>query len=125
MSRSIMLLKWSIEMSVGKYDLKIFQGGDFNFPLTIRDNGVIRDLTGWSARAMMRKKSSDASPTATFECTIPSPTDGTVYMKLSHTVTELLDPAVYRYDLELYTANDAEVVKLMRGRAVVVEEYTK
>lgn len=112
-------------MAAGKYNIEIEQGADFKLPLTIKDNGVVRDLTGWSARAQIRQRPSDVSPLASFTCSIPVPADGTILMELGNAETKLLSPGTYYYDLEIYTSADAQVQRILKGKALVDPEITQ
>jgi hypothetical protein len=112
-------------MAAGKYNIVIEQGADFSLTFTIKDDGVARDLTGWSARGQIRLRASSASTLAVFDCSIPSPTSGTVEVKLSNTITSALQPTVARYDVEIFTAGDAQVERILQGTATIDPEITK
>jgi len=106
------------------YNIIIDQGSDYSVSLVLSDSGVVRDLTGYLARAQMRK-TSYSIVVATFACTIPTPTDGEIFMELDNDTSSALTPGVYVYDLELYTAGDAEVARLIGGKVTVTAEITK
>lgn len=112
-------------MAAGVYDIVIDQGADFALQMVVRENGSLRDLTGYSARAQLRERYGDAAPTASFVCTVPNPAGGEVLMSMPNATTSGLTPGTYYYDLELYTSADAEVVRLLRGKARVTPEVTK
>lgn len=114
-----------ITMAAGTYDLIIDQGADFSLGLALTDGGVAVDLTGYSGRAQMRSKKSSAAIAATFVVTVTSEVGGTITMTLTNAVTAALSPGVYFYDLEIYTAADALVSKLLFGKATVREEVTR
>lgn len=112
-------------MPAATYNLTIEQGADFAIQLTLSEDGSAKNLTGYSARAQMRLKKTDVSPAATFTCTVTSATEGKVKMSLANAITTDLSPGIYYYDLELYTANDDNVTRLLQGQATVVAEVTK
>lgn len=112
-------------MPAATYNLTIEQGSDFAIQLTLSEDGSAKDLTGYSARAQMRQKKTDSSPTATFACTVTDAATGKVKMALANSVTELLTAGIYFYDLELFTTGDANVTRLLEGQATVVAEVTK
>ena len=112
-------------MPAATYNLTIEQGSDFAIQLTLSEDGSSKDLTGYSARAQMRQKKTDASPAATFNCTVTDAATGKVKMALSNSVTELLTAGIYFYDLELFTTGDSNVTRLLEGQATVVAEVTK
>ena len=78
-------------MSAGKYDIKIDQGSDFSLQLTVQEDGSVKDLTGFSARAQMRPTVDSSTLTATFTCTITNATGGILTMALPYTTTDDLD----------------------------------
>lgn len=112
-------------MPAATYNLTIEQGADFAIQLTLSEDGSAKELAGYSARAQMRLKKTDVSPAASFTCTVTSPSEGKVKMSLTNAITTALSPGIYYYDLELYTANDDNVTRLLQGQATVIAEVTK
>ena len=112
-------------MSAGTYNVTIEQGADFAISLTITENGSAKNLSGYSARAQMRSKKSSTTVGGTFTCSITSASEGKVKMSMSNSTTKDLTPGVYFYDLELFTASDANVTRLLEGKATVTAEVTR
>jgi hypothetical protein len=112
-------------MSAGRYNLFIDQGSDFAIEFTIKDNGSAKDLTNYSARAQMRPTRASSTLSATFTCTIPTPTNGVVKMELSNATSSALSAGRYFYDLEIFTANDALVTRVMQGEVDLTQEVTR
>ena len=112
-------------MPAATYNLTIEQGSDFAIQLTLSEDGSAKNLTGYSARAQMRQKKTDASAAATFTCTVTDADQGKVKMALANAITESLTPGIFFYDLELFTADDANVTRLLEGQATVVAEVTR
>ena len=112
-------------MPAATYNLTIEQGSDFAIQLTLSEDGSAKNLTGYSARAQMRQKKTDASPSATFTCTVTDAVNGQVKMALGNSTTAALTAGIYFYDLELFTENDDIVTRLLEGQATVVAEVTK
>lgn len=113
-------------MSAGSYNLFIDQGSDYALQLTVKEEGSIKNLSGYSARAQMRSTKTATAITATFNCTVTNPTGGVLKMQLSNTVTEGIAAGLYYYDLELYTTgSDPIVYRLMEGQATVSQEVTR
>lgn len=112
-------------MPAATYNLTVEQGSDFAIQLTLSEDGSAKNLSGYSARAQMRQKKTDASPAATFTCTIVSAEEGKVKMALPNSTTTPLTPGIYFYDLELFTTGDNIVTRLLEGQATVVAEVTK
>lgn len=112
-------------MPAATYNLTVEQGSDFAIQLTLSEDGSAKDLTGYSARAQMRQKKTDASEAATFTCTVTNASEGKVKMALPNATTAALTPGIFFYDLELFTGSDASVTRLLEGQATVVAEVTK
>ena len=112
-------------MAAGTYNLIIDQGGDFELGLALTEDGSAVDLTGFSGRSQMRVKPSSASITGTFVVSIVNAAEGTMSMTMSNSVTAALTPGKYFWDLEIFTASDAVVTKLLTGIVTVKAEVTK
>jgi len=109
----------------GKYDMIIDQGSDFAIQLIVKEDGTPRDLTGYSARAHLRARRTDATLSAEFTCSIPEPENGIILMSLSNSVSSALAAKVYYYDLELYITDDVIVTRLLEGKVTLTPETTK
>ena len=112
-------------MSAADYNLTIDQGSDFAVEFTLSEGGSAKDLTGYSARAQMRETKTATNVAATFTCTIATPTNGKVKIELANSVTKDITAGRYYYDLEIHTANDALVTRILQGMAVVTQEVTR
>jgi hypothetical protein len=103
-------------MSAANYDLVIDQGSTFAIDLIIKEAGVVKNLDGYAARAKMKTSKSATDVAATFTCTIPDPvTDGKIKMQLLPNITAALSPGLYVYDLEIHTADNVTVKRLIEG----------
>jgi hypothetical protein len=112
-------------MSAARYNLVIDQGSDFAVQFAVAESGTPKDLTGYSARAQLRPSKTSSSLSATFTCTIPSPTDGTIYMSMNNSISAGLGAGTYFYDLEIYTTNDLLVTRLLNGDVSLTQEVTR
>lgn len=112
-------------MSAGRYNLVIDQGSDFAIEFTINEEGSAKDLSSYSARAQMRPTRASSTLSATFTCTIPSPTEGTIKMELSNSTSSALSAGRYFYDLEIFTSGDALVTRVMQGEVDLTQEVTR
>ena len=113
-------------MSAANHDLVIDQGSTFVIDLTIKESGTLKNLTGFSARAQMRSSKSDSAVSASFTCSITAPpTSGVVKMELPATTSSAMTAGVYFYDLEIHTANDATVKRLIEGKVTINQEVTR
>ena len=112
-------------MTAANHNLTIDQGSDFALDLVVKDSGVVKNLTGYSARAQMRSTKSASSVSATFTCTVTNASGGALKMELPNATSSALSAGKYYYDLELYTANDAIVARLMQGAIILTPEVTR
>jgi len=113
-------------MSAANYNLVIDQGSDFAEDLIVKESDVAKDLTGYAARAQIRSTPTSPDLAGSFTCTIPVPaTDGKINMALPNAVSSAMSPGRYYYDLEIYTANDAYVKRLIQGEITLNPEITR
>ena len=112
-------------MAAGKHNIIIDQGSDFAEDYVIKENGVVKDLTGYTARAQMRATKSSSTISATFTCTIATPANGSINMSLGHALSSALTPGKFYWDIEIYTAGEASVTRLLQGEALLTTEVTR
>jgi len=114
-------------MAAGNYDITVDQGSDFTLEVTIKEDSTnVTDLTGYSARAQIRPTKPSETLTASFTCTVADdPTTGKVEMSLSNAVSKDIPAGSYVYDLEIFTANDAVVKRIIQGKVKVTQEVTR
>jgi hypothetical protein len=112
-------------MAAGTYNIYINQGSDWATQIVVREDGVVKDITGYLARAQMRSTKKSDTVSANFVCDIPTPTNGIVVMSLPNATSSAMNPARYYYDLEIYTAGDAIVLRLLNGTSIIDGEVTK
>lgn len=106
-------------------NLVIDQGTTYSVTITVNDDtGVARDLSGFTARAQMRRSYYTTSNTA-LTVSVSSPADGEISMSLSATQTSALKAGRYVYDLELVSANANIVERIVEGIITVYPEVTK
>lgn len=112
-------------MSAANYDLVIDQGSSFTIDITIKESGSVKDLTGYSARSQLRSTKAASSATASFTCSIPTPSNGVVKMELSPSTSSGISAGQYFYDLEIYTSSDAIVKRIIEGKVNLTQEVTR
>jgi hypothetical protein len=112
-------------MPAATYNLTIDQGSDYTLSLVVKENGAVKNLTGYSARAQMRERKHSDTLSASFTCTIPSPGSGGVILSLPNGSSKVLSAGTYFYDLELYTNADALVTRLLEGQVTLRQEVTR
>jgi len=112
-------------MSAATYNFNLDQGANFVLEMIMKEDGVVKDLSGYSARAQMRKTKDATEVSGTFVCTIPSPTSGTIKMEMDNATTGAIAAGAYFYDLEIFTSGDNFVLRLIQGQVTVTREITR
>ena len=112
-------------MTAAAYNLKIDQGSDFALDLVVKEDNAIKNLTGYSARAQMRNTKGASAVAATFTCTVPNASAGEVKMQLTNSASSAISAGKYYYDLEIFTASDVRVSRLMEGTVILTPEVTR
>lgn len=113
-------------MLAGKYNITIEQGSDFVLQMQVKDSvtKAVVDLSGCTARGMIREKFTDLTPLATFTFTAGDLTQGQFSMSLTHVTTTTLTFAKGVYDIELVYPSGL-VDRILQGNAVLSLEVTK
>jgi len=111
-------------MSAGKHNIIIDQGATFELTLTIKIGGSVKDLTGYSARAMLRSKL-EATDSTAFTCTVTNASGGVLTMGLTPAQTDAISAGRYVYDLEIFTGSDAIVNRIIEGYVEVKRGVTR
>ena len=122
-------------MAAGVYNFEVEQGASKSFSVTLKDSlGVAIDLTGYSGRGQIKLKASDAVPLAELVVEVTDPTNGLVTVSLP--AAALSGKAAIKgssysskvaavYDVELYTADDEDVIRLLNGAVQISPEVTR
>ncbi len=113
------------DMAAATYNIEVDQGSDYNIEIEVKEDGVVKNLTGYSARAQARSAEEDSSAAFSFTCTIPTPTNGKVLMKLPAATSSSATAGLYLYDLEVFTGSDAAVSRLIKGTVTLDREITR
>jgi hypothetical protein len=103
-------------------DLEVYQGDDISVTVTVRNaDGTPATLTGYTAKAQVRKTSADFGPVmAEFTCTIQT---NVISLSLSNAQTVLLAGPHY-WDVQIKSPGGS-VTTLVRGRLLATEEITR
>lgn len=122
-------------MAAGVYNFEVEQGASKSFSVNLKDSlGVAIDLTGYSGRGQIKIKASDAVPLAELVVEVTDPANGGVTVSLpaaalsGHVSIKGASysakvPAVY--DVELYTDDDEDVIRLLNGAVQISPEVTR
>jgi len=106
--------------------LYAYSGATFSATFTCKDAaGDVVDLTGYTARAMLRPSVASDTLTLNMAPTIPSPTNGVVSITIADETTATIDAATYHFDVLLDKASDGSVTHLADGTIVVREQVTR
>lgn len=116
-----------------RYDLldteAIYQGADWykDFQIIDPDTSLPYDLTGYTIESQARKKSTDATATIEFDCSVIDSAEGTIRLSLSNTDTSSIAKGAYKYDVEAAEPSPSTIVHkvIIPSIVQVVEEYTK
>lgn len=112
-------------MSAGTYNLVIDQGSDFALDLVIKEGGSALNLANYSGRAQLRTSVTASSASASFTVTVTNAANGALKMQLPAATSSGISAGQYVYDLEIYTANDSIVKRIMQGDATITPEVTR
>lgn len=117
-------------MAATRHDILVRQGDKFQLNVqAYNTDKTIKDLTGYSARMQIRP--TVASSTVLLEATtangriaINAP-GGIVMVTVGADITAPLNWTVATYDLEVFTADPANVIRLVEGYASLSREVTR
>lgn len=114
-------------MSAGRYDLEIEQGATFTRVLIVSEGGAVKDLTGYAARAQIRRTASSTVVLQSITATVTDPTDGEVTLSLTASQTALLDSIRGVWDLEIddQDITTPVVTRLLEGSVTVIPNVTR
>lgn len=109
-------------MTALAYDLTIEQGADFELTIPVLDAaGAAQTVTGWTARAQVRRRTDDPTPLAELTCTC---TGAQVVVTVPAATSTGWSWTAGRYQIELEDPAGA-VTRLAQGRVVVSPEITR
>lgn len=114
-------------MTPAIYDLECPQGTTFTRLLTIKNDGVPMNLSGYTARMQVRLNydSNDTIVSLTPGSGITlSASAGQITLGISASATAAFSPKSYVYDLEIESGG-GDVSRLMQGTFVVSPEVTR
>ena len=112
-------------MSAGTYNLVIDQGSDFALDLIIKQSGSALNLTNYTGRAQLRTSVDASSVSATFSVTVTNAANGALKMQLPAATSSGISAGQYVYDLEIFTANDSIVKRIIQGDVTLTPEVTR
>ena len=111
-------------MAAGTYNFVLDQGATFTRQLTVKDDGTVMNLTGYSVASKMRSTHDSSTVVGTFTCTISDAANGKITMQMTNSTTAAIEEGIYVYDLEI-TASSGTVTRIMQGNVTVNPEVTR
>lgn len=106
-----------------RQDIEVYQGDDWAATVTVRnEDGTDADITGYTARAQVRRAVADVDPVIVVEMSavVQSPE---IQLSIPHDVTALLSGR-YVWDLQIVSAAGA-VTTLLAGKVITTAEVTR
>lgn len=102
----------------------ISSGEDFDRTFTLKNpvNNSYLNLSTYSARSFLKKHPSSLNVTVKFNVTIVAPVNGELKLSLGSSITSLLKPGRYSYDILL--DDGVKKKKVVEGSALVVAGIT-
>ena len=110
-------------MAAGTYNFVLDQGATFTRQLTVKDDGSVMNLTGYSVASKMRSTHDSSTVAGTFTCTISDASGGKITMNMTASTTADIEEGMYVYDIEI-TSGAGTVTRLMEGSVTVTPEVT-
>lgn len=112
-------------MSAAKYDLTIDQGSDFSLTLNVKEDGVNKDLTGWSARGQLRETlEADVAEDFNFGSS-PYDATGNIVATMSNQDAGNLTAGQYFYDIEIFNTSSDKATRILQGKVNVTRQVTR
>lgn len=113
-------------MAAKDLDIKIEQGKNFKLTITVREYGLVKNLTGFAGRMQIRSIPGAGTLYAnlTSEITIPTPVNGQVVINIPAATTTAYTWKLGVYDLEVFNSGTGEVIGVLKGFASLDLEVT-
>ena len=106
--------------------LYAYSGATFSATFSCKDaSGAVVNLTGHSARAMLRPSVSSDTLTLNMAPTIPTPANGIVRITIADETTATIDAGTYHFDVLLDKAADGSVIHLADGTIEFRQQVTR
>ena len=104
-----------------KYNIVIDQGSDYNLKLTLSQDSVGLDLTGYAIRGKIKQNFTSAT-SVSFSATTIDATIGEFMVELTASTTAAMSAGKYVYDIEIY--KDPYVTRILEGSLLITPEVT-
>ncbi len=119
-------------MPAQRHDFSMEEGTTVGKTLAHFVDGAALDLSGYEARLVARIKRTDATPVINLTSdpvaglvVEPGGAKGLITMVMTPTQTAALDFKIAKYDLEIYTTDDATVYRTLTGYITLDREMAQ
>lgn len=110
-------------MPAANYNITVDQHSDFSRSFSVKLNGEVQDITGYTFAAQMRERlQSDTS--YDFTCLVTNALQGTFTVTMTDTQTAQIPAGEYSWDLVM-TAQNGDKTRLLQGIADVSGGVTR
>ena len=109
--------------SAAQYNININKEADFVRSFQIKEDSVVKNITGHTFAAQIRSHHTDSDSTA-FTCTIENAAQGLVQITLTDTQTSALEAGTQYWDLVM-TDDGGSKTRLVEGKAFVKAGITR
>ena len=105
-------------------DITIDQGSTYIGRIPVVDSNKLPvDLTAYEARGQIRRSYTSINAVS-FNTLIDDPESGVVTISLSPQETADMRPGRYVFDVEIYTADESDVIRISEGQVEVTPRAT-
>lgn len=115
-------------MIAGTYNIEMDQGSTYRKVFTVKRNGDPEDLSGFDgARMKIKKKPGNAVIWASADHVNSLVLDGnagTISLLIPANLTKDFTFTEAEYDIELYTTDESDVQKYLKGKVILDKEIT-
>mgnify|MGYP000058012054 FL=1 len=108
------------------YNIEAYQGATYTLNMTYKIDGVVVDLTGYTAAMQVRVSPGSVATILSLESGVEitlGGAAGTIAVEVSATVMAAVVAGNYQYDFDLNAGSQG--TRLIRGKFTVVAEITK
>lgn len=113
-------------MTAAIENLTIEQGATFSRVVNVSESGVLKNLTGYLARAQIRRTAGNASIVQAITCTLTDAVNGEITITISAADTAALTDTNGVWDMELDDQGGTPVViRLLKGKVSISPNVTR
>lgn len=107
-------------------DIVIDQGSAYSAIIPVLAlNNLPMNLTGYSGRGQIRRNYNATLAVDFLVEILEDPTDGIIKISLTPAQTASMKAGRYVFDIEVYTENDVDVIRVIEGQVTITPRATK